>query len=161
MLPDSLESLGDYAFSGVNGLTTPIRVPETVDIVGSEAFNGVNLPVEVYPWSGGLDYAVNNNIDHTVLEYDILLLPAALTSIESEAFANTAANAVMLPDGASVAPRAFADGAIRVIVLPDQIGNIADDAFVGCPIRHVICKDNTPAQEWAKTQGYATRAQGR
>ena len=41
VLPNSITSIGSYAFSGCNGLTS-ITIPESVTSIGSYAFNGCN-----------------------------------------------------------------------------------------------------------------------
>ena len=70
-------------------------------------------------------------IDPTRLQK--LTLPAALTQIEEEAFAGTAAEYVVLPDACeSIGARAFADSdSLQAIYIPANVTEIADDAFAG------------------------------
>jgi surface protein len=63
-----------------------------------------------------------------------LLLPAALTEIGEEAFAESPAVSVYLQDQvALIGERAFADcTALRAIRIPASVAEIADSAFAGC-----------------------------
>ena len=84
-------------------------------------------------------------------------LPSSLALVEERAFQQTAAEAVILPEGASVDHEAFLDGAVRVLMLPGVIGEIAEDAFTNCPLRVVVCPRGSQAWAWAEDHGLAVR----
>ena len=67
-------------------------------------------------------------------ELSMLSLPADLKTIETEAFANLACQAVIIPDGCTtIGEKAFANNNNLLYVhVPATVTSIADDAFEGC-----------------------------
>ncbi len=67
-------------------------------------------------------------------QFSCVSLPADLKTIEEEAFAGAAFEAVLLPDGCTaIGSRAFADCPNLVYVrIPASVVSIAEDAFAGC-----------------------------
>ena len=65
---------------------------------------------------------------------NIQQLPFSLTTIEKEAFANSAFQAIFVPDGCTtIGERAFADCSnLLYIRIPASVKNIPDNAFEGC-----------------------------
>jgi len=68
----------------------------------------VNYPTEWSAYSNAIEYTSSNRI---------LILPSALTTIESEAFAGVSA---------------------EIVVIPASVIRIAEDAFVGSNIRTIV-----------------------
>jgi len=70
----------------------------------------------------------------------IVTLPAGTTTIEAEAFRNTDAEYVIVPDGCkTIGSKAFANmSSLKYVQLPASIESIADDAFDGCAIVEII-----------------------
>ena len=85
-----------------------------------------------------------------------IVLPAALTVIEEEAFFGTPAlGRVTLPEGIrEIRARAFADSGLTAIDLPASITYIAEDAFDGAPLSEVTAIPGTYAYDWAVAHGY-------
>lgn len=86
----------------------------------------------------------------------VLFLPAAVTTIEEEAFAeNTAIDAVVIPEGTvSIGNRAFANCHLTEITLPSSLEYIAEDAFDGNLSMNVIAQRETYAYRWAVKHHY-------
>lgn len=84
-----------------------------------------------------------NRIDLTGMT--ILKLPDSLNTIEPEAFAGTAAEVIILPDGCtSVGSKAFADcdNLVYVFVPASLEGKLPDDVFDGCEGVQIIVKSS-------------------
>ena len=82
-----------------------------------------------------------------------LNLPAFLQSIEEEAFAGTAAETVILPEGCtSIGARAFADSAaLTFVYMPDSVTDIADNAFAGSDNVTFRCASDNAAAAYARS----------
>jgi len=81
------------------------------------------------------------------------ILPSHLTMIEEEAFADTAAEAVVFPDGfLSISDNAF-EGARKLsdIYLPETTEYISASAFPAAQALTIHGIDGSYAQEWAET----------
>ena len=92
-----------------------------------------------------------------------LLLPAALTVIEDEAFRGSGAKKVYLPDGVtSIGALAFADCAkMTEIRIPASVSDIAPDAFDGHSSRLTIFGTaDSPAQTYAQQHGIRFAKEG-
>ena len=72
-----------------------------------------------------------------------ITLPAALVTIEEEAFAGMPIQGVIIPDGCTtIGSRAFAGCANLVYVkIPSTVTTIAADAFDGCPNVRIVTAD--------------------
>ena len=91
----------------------------------------------------------------TVHAVQKLILPALIQSIEEEAFAGTAAEIVILPEGcASIGARAFADSAaLTSVYMPDSVTDIADNAFTGSDGVAFRCASDNAAAAYARAHG--------
>ena len=76
-----------------------------------------------------------------------LMHPSALLALDIEAFAGSAVQAVILPDGAHVIDEcAFARCASLVLItISDTVTSIADDAFEGSSSVAILCKEESYA----------------
>ena len=90
----------------------------------------------------------------------ILTLPAAVAVIEEEAFAGSAMEEIILPEGCrTIGERAFADcGALRMVYMPDSITDIAGNAFEGCDVIF-LCESKNTAYAFAEATGLTHVAQ--
>ena len=91
-----------------------------------------------------------------VLIDDGLKLPAGLTRIADEAFANIAAGSVEVSENVTaIGARAFADCKnLREIFIPASVQTIDDTALEGCGKVTVYGTRNTEAERFAQAMGF-------
>jgi len=89
----------------------------------------------------------------------LMKLPAALKTIEDEAFyGNTAIECVEVSDKTeSIGSKAFANSGLKEIRLPASVTSIAEDAFEGCENFVIIAPEGSKASEWAAGKEYSVR----
>ena len=147
-LPAGITSIGRESFAGCTALTSVTFLGAAPDISKS-AFSAVTADVW-YPRRGGgwstSDFsAYGGRLTWKALEsketpdlstMDTLTLPTGLSTIEAEAFAGGAFEAVVIPNGCkTIGSRAFADCEKLIYVrIPSSVAEIAADAFEGCNI---------------------------
>ena len=83
-----------------------------------------------------------------------LILPNNLKMIEDQAFQNTVAEMVILPDGVSyIGAKAFSDSEVlRAVLLPDGNIDIAADAFEGSQVI-IYAPAGSAAEAFAEAHG--------
>ena len=89
----------------------------------------------IVAWQRGYDNTWNADNGFAVVDPSrILTLPAGLTTIESEAFANVSAQMIVVPSGVTkIEARAFADCPNLVaVVIPSSVKGVSSRAFEGC-----------------------------
>ena len=156
-LPEQLEYIGAYTFLG-SGLSS-INIPVNVTYIGTYAFchcplltefsvmpNDLSIGNEVFFGSTNVTiycsknsathtYAVEHGIPYVLVEHVpkpnpvVFMLPANLTAIENEAFAN-------LPN-------------VDIIMIPSGVTSIAEDAFAGSEITLSVVSGSY-AETWVK-----------
>ena len=117
IIPDSVTSIGNYAFSGCSSLAS-ITIPDSVTSIGSSAFEGCTSLRSV---------TIGNSV----------------TSIGTYAFAYcTSLTSVTIPDSVtSIGTYAFAYcTSLTSITIPDSVTSISGGAFSGCT--NLIQKEN-------------------
>lgn len=107
-LPDGLEIIGDYAFSGC-GMLQNITLPESVEIIGANAFSGCT-------------------------KLSQLNLPAGITGIGASAFARTRLTSMTLPESITVIPDSLFSGCTKLeqVTLSPNTTAIGKYAFLDC-----------------------------
>ena len=82
-------------------------------------------------------------------------LPAALISVEEEAFAGTRAERVEISENVvSIGPRAFADSeSLTALVIPATVTSIDDTALAGSPNVTVYGESGSEAERFAEANG--------
>ena len=108
-IPDSVTSIGNYAFNGCTGLTN-VTIPNSVTSIGNGAFYGCT----------GLTSVV---------------IPNSVTSIGYYAFNGcTGLTSVTIPDSVtSIGNCAFIGcTGLTSVTIPDSVTSIGDCAFIGC-----------------------------
>ena len=82
-----------------------------------------------------------------------LHLPASLTAVQEEAFLDTAATSVVVPEGCiRIESKAFTGPNLLAVSLPKSVAFIADDAIVSGVT--VWCVPGSYAASWAQDHGY-------
>ena len=86
-----------------------------------------------------------------------LALPAELTAIEAEAFANLPVEEVVIGSKCTtIGAKAFSGCAdLKLVHMPDSVKSIATDAFSDCDGVTFICQSNNAAAAFAKKNGIA------
>ena len=132
VIPDSVTSIGSYAFRGCDSLTS-IVIPNSVTSIGSYAFGdcssltSIEIPNSVMNISFGMFSGCSSL---TSIE-----IPNSVTSIGSYAFGNCSSlTSIEIPNSVtSVGSYAFAycDG-LTSIEIPNSVTSIGSRAFEGC-----------------------------
>ena len=132
VIPGSVTSIGDYAFSGCTSLTS-IEIPDSVTSVGDSAFEGctsltsIEIPDSVT--SVG-DSAFERCTSLTSIE-----IPDSVTSVGNSAFERcTSLTSIEIPDSVtSIGHGAFRGcTSLTSIEIPDSVTSIDGSAFQGC-----------------------------
>ena len=147
-IPDSVTSIGDYAFSNCSGLTSVV-IPDGVTSIGSNTFEGCsNLTEMTLPFVGaskdgtsnthfGYIFGASTNADNSSY-VPISLKRVAITSATSigeRAFSGCRSlTSVVIPDGVtSIGMYAFRYcRSLTSVVIPDSVTSIGYGAFDGC-----------------------------
>ena len=148
IIPDSVTSIGNYAFSNCTGLTsvtignsvtsigygafydcaslTSITIPDSVTSIGSSAFSGCSITKATIP-TIAIDDIPQNNLQEVIINGG--------ESIGNNAFSGcTGLTSVTIGDGVtSIGSYAFYNCAsLTSIVIPDSVTSIGDYAFENC-----------------------------
>ena len=121
VIPESVTSIGRYAFSGCSGLTS-VTIPESVTSIDGSAFSGCSGLTSVTINSNAIlskNYSWDNNLKsifgEQVKEYNI---GNSVTSIGDRAFGNCSS--------------------LTSVTIPNSVTSIGKDAFYGCTSLPVI-----------------------
>lgn len=106
ILPDTITTIGDYAFYGTK--ISSITLPESVTTIGASAFENSRIST--------------------------INIPSNVTSIGDRAFQTTSVKNIKLPEGlTSIGASTFYDcSALRSITLPASLTSIGENAFHNC-----------------------------
>ena len=131
-LPESVTSIGDYAFSCCYGLTT-ITLPESLTSIGDEAFylcsnlTSITLPESLT--------SIGNRAFSYCSGLTSITLPESLTSIGASTFLGcTGLTSITLPESlTSIGGGAFSGcSGLTTITLPESLTSIGVSTFSGC-----------------------------
>lgn len=131
ILPASLTSIGQHAFSGCRSLEI-IEIPESVRSIGDSAFRGCS-------------------------HLNPITLPSRLTSIGPSAFQSCSAlERLFIPDGVKTLPKlSFANcDRLRMLQIPASVETIASDALVYSGITELRVAKDSAAEQFAIDNGY-------
>ena len=146
IIPDTVVSIGAYAFAFCNKLTT-IHIPNTVKKIGDEAFNSCkNLASIVIPESVT---SIGSSAFYGCSSLTSIVIPDSVTSIGSCAFSGCSSlTNIVIPDSVtSIGEYAFCDcSSLTSIVIPDSVTSIGDCAFGWCSNLTSITFEGTIAQ---------------
>ena len=162
IIPDSVTSIGDEAFSGCSYLQS-VTIPDTVTSIGGEAFYGcsslqsVTIPESVTiikgnPFPACSARVINHSNHFTIFEGNLytserrklisylsngenFIIPDSVTSIGDGAFNGCdSLQSVTIPDSVtSIGDSAFEFcDSLHSVTIPDSVTSIGDDAFHEC-----------------------------
>ena len=157
VIPEGVTRIGYGAFKGSENLTS-VTLPSTLNDIGKEAFPTSTI-IRSEPNTYAHTWALENGYTWRPAgqsEIKVMKLPAGLKSIQQEAFRDSAAECVVLPDGcAEIGARAFAACAgLRRVEIPASVAVIAEDAFEGCSNELVIVTPKgSAAESFAQAHG--------
>ena len=132
VIPDSVTSIGDHAFAGCSSLTS-VDIPDSVTSIGSSAFRECDSLTSVTIGDSvttiGL-YAFSGCTSLTSVT-----IGSGVTTIGVKAFFNCdSLTSIVIPDGVtSIGNQAFFDcDSLTSIVIPDSVTTIGSSAFGVC-----------------------------
>ena len=131
-IPDSVTSIGDYAFWGCSYLTS-VTIPDSVTSIGENAFTycdgltSVTIPAGVT--------SIGENTFRGCRSLTSITIPDSVTSIGNSAFEECGnLGSVALPAGVtSIGEKAFSEcSSLTSITIPDSVTGIGRYAFYQC-----------------------------
>lgn len=137
-IPNSVTSIGRWAFSGCDNLTT-INIPDSVTSIGEAAFYDcdsltyVKIPDRVT--------SIGKNAFRMCDELTSVVLGSGVTDIgESAFFYCQKLTKINIPNSVtSIGTYAFGACAMSSIVIPDSVTSIGESVFSGCSnLEHVV-----------------------
>ena len=132
VIPDSITSIGDYAFLGCSSLTS-VTIPDSVTNIGEWAFSGcssltsVTIPDSVT--------SIGDSAFYNCSSLTSVTIPDGVTSIEGSAFSGCSSlTSVTIPDSVtSIGESAFFDcSSLTSVTIPDSVTSIGSYAFCDC-----------------------------
>ena len=132
IIPDSVTTIGNYAFKGCKGLTS-ITIPDSVTTIGNYAFTGcsgltsVTIPDSVT--------SIGNYAFYGCSGLTSITIPESVTTIDSYAFSNCyGLTSITIPDSVtSIGKQAFYNCiSLTSIIIPESVTTINSQAFQNC-----------------------------
>ncbi len=158
LIPDSVTSIGDYAFSFCGNLES-ITIPSSVTSIGKKAFSGCNNLESITVESNNANYSSQDGILYNKDKTQIIevpqgisgsiVLPNTLTSIGSSAFFNCGnLKTVTFEENSKLENIGYSafDGCIGLesITIPSSVTSIGGSAFYNCSkLMNVFFEDKT------------------
>jgi hypothetical protein len=129
-IPNSVKSIGNFAFMGCKGLTS-VTIPSSVDFIGNDAFRdctSLTTATTPFSWCG-------TNIFLGCTKLTSIIIPSDLTTIKSYAFNElSSVTSVTIPSSiSSIGTYAFSNcSALKTVNIPNSVTSIGGLAFSNC-----------------------------
>ena len=133
-IPNTVTSIGEYAFSGCTNLTS-ITIPDTVTHIGYNAFDNTGYYNDSANWSKGVLYINNHFIKAKTSVVAENILREGTVTIAGGAFEDCIGlTTLIIPNSVtSLGAFAFEDcTSLTSITIPKSVTNIGNGAFFGC-----------------------------
>ena len=146
-IPNSVTSIGDYAFYGCSGLTS-IEIPNSVTSIGEGAFKDCSglsrlvLPNSITSIGNGVVYGCSNLTN--------LVIPNSVTSIGDYAVNRCSSlKNIFIPHSVeSIGKYAFYGcSELQSVVMGNSVESIGTAAFGGCGLTSIVVATNNPVYD--------------
>ena len=131
-VPDSVTTIGEWAFSGCTSLTN-INIPDNVTSIGEHAFYECSKLTSVTIPEGVT--SIGRSAFHNCSNLTSITIPESVTSIGSSAFIGCRSlTSINIPDGVtSIGSSTFQScTSLTSITIPEGVASIGYGAFQGC-----------------------------
>lgn len=135
-LPDTIETIGDYAFEGTN--IEEIEIPSSVKSLGLEVFRGWNDSQKVSLVYNGYEASVSDDGLQTPFTSSDAMFEVSIAKgvveIKDDAFNGMASlSEIEIPNSVrKIGNRAFAWTSLRSVSIGANAISIGDESFIGC-----------------------------
>ena len=137
VLPNNLNSIGDWAFWGT-GLTT-ITIPNSVTGIGEGVFGNLEqITLEegnpVFDARDNCNAIIRTETNSLVVGCNNSIIPNSVTAIERRAFGGCSGlTSIIIPNSVtSIGYNAFTETGLTSIIIPNSVTSIGVYAFAGC-----------------------------
>ena len=137
-LPDTIETIGDYAFEGTN--IEEIEIPSSVKSLGLEVFRGWNDSQKVSLVYNGYEASVSDDgLQTPFTDSDAMFevsIAKGVSEIKDDAFNGMASlGKIEIPSSVKkLGDRAFARTSLRSVSIGSNVISIGDESFIGCDL---------------------------
>ena len=147
VIPDSVASIGDSAFSGCRALKE-IRIPASVENIGNWAFS--DCGIEKISFADTMDSVIEQDIDGYTY-FSCISIPCRITSIGQFAFSGcTSLKEISIPASVTEIGEIAFDGctSLAKIVIPASVTSIKSNVFSGCTsLKEITVDGNNPVYD--------------
>ena len=135
VIPDSVTSIGDYAFRGCTSLTS-VTIPDSVTSIGSYAFSGCAAEII---WDGTPTITEIGGYTFAGYAGTSITIPNSVTSIGDYAFSGSTAEIAWgdAPTIAAISSKAFSGYKGTSLIIPDSVEQIAKGALQNLPLESI------------------------